>query len=188
MDSSIRLTNTYFPHVFQNNRDITFRVRCRKYVEMIRQSAELLDTSPHPDHTLPKPANGHIDSMDLDDASTQDDTELDRWDQMDTSEPISSDTRYRAMIERTLAYGQELNHEFKDEADPQAREQFKETMKELFGMLAYKDARKSPAARWLDVGERAKVAEGLNSAILGMFYTSSWLILSFNLRTNVEAD
>ena len=135
---------------------------------MILQSAELLDAPIHPKSIDPKATNGHTDSMDLDDATTQGGAEADGWDQMDTSESTPSDTRYGDMIKRTLAYGQELNHEFKDETNPQFRDQFRETMKELFGMLAYKDARTSPAARWLDVGERVKVAEGLNSAILGM--------------------
>ena len=93
---------------------------------------------------------------------------------MDTSvEPVNTDgtrgepTTYDEIVNRAITYGQELNHEFKDEADPVFREQFKETMKELFGMLAYKDVRTSPAARWLDVAERGKVGEGLNGAILG---------------------
>ena len=100
----------------------------------------------------------------------------DNWDkdQMDTSvEPIDTDgawegpTTYDEIVNKAITYGQELNHEFKDELDPVFREQFKETMKELFGMLAYKDVRTSPAARWLDVAERVKVGEGLNGAILG---------------------
>lgn len=94
-------------------------------------------------------------------------------DEMDTSDTAAAadlpDPMYNNMISRAIAYGQELFQTFADETDPAFREHCKETMNELFGMLAYKDARQSPAARLLESGERVKVAEGLNSAILGEF-------------------
>ena len=136
---------------------------------MIRHFSELLDTPSPPKPTNTSTANGHTEDMDLDEAPTQHGSETVSWDKMDTSESVSSDARYNEMVSKTIAYGRELNDEFKDETDPQFRDQFKDTMNELFGMLAFQDARKSPAARWLEVGERVKVAEGLNSAILGEY-------------------
>ncbi|KAL9132239.1 MAG: hypothetical protein Q9217_000043 [Psora testacea] len=166
IDTALRLTNTYFPHVLSAHRDIDFRVRCRKYIEMMRLAADLLDTPPVSEPTNTQATNGHAEEMDLDEMPAQKSSEADAWDKIDTSNTISRDMRWHDLVSKAIAYGQELNHEFKDETDPQFRDQFKETMKELFGMLAYKDARKSPAARWLEVGERVKVAEGLNAAIL----------------------
>ncbi|KAL9103747.1 MAG: hypothetical protein Q9163_001251 [Psora crenata] len=167
IDTTLQLTNTYFPQVLSTCRDINFRIRCRKYIEMMRQSAELLET-PSPCEPVDTMAtNGDAEEMDLDEDHAQGGSGDQGWENpMESSEMFSRNTRYDDMINQAIAYGQELNHEFKDETDPQFRDQFKETMRELFGMLAYKDARNSPAARWLEVGERAKVAEGLNSAIL----------------------
>ncbi|KAG8533672.1 uncharacterized protein KY384_001413 [Bacidia gigantensis] len=201
IDTTIRLTNTYFPTVFLTHRDVNFRVRCRKYIEMMRQSAELWDTSPSPT-TYNRTDNSEINGsdrngtdvadqdMDMDGLETEDGnsgpkneredgTANDAADGVDdhmdlTSEPVLT-TRspnpvgYDEMLSKTINYGQDLNNEFKDEQDPKFREHVNETLKELFSMLAYKDPRTSPARKLLEPSERVKVAEGLNSAILGVF-------------------
>ena len=84
---------------------------------------------------------------------------------------------YDDMINGTIAYGRELNSKFSEEKDLKLRERFKETMKELFGMLAYKDPRESPAAHWLELEERGKLAEALNGAILGMLTISTYTLI-----------
>ena len=135
----------------------------------MRESAELLDPPSSPSKSS-QFANGQSSTsdgdqaMDLDDPPTHEGAET-----MDTSDPsvLGRPINYNDMINRTIAYGRELNSEFSEEPDEKLRAHFKETMKELFGMLAYKDPRQSPAAKWLDMTERVKIAEGLNSAILG---------------------
>ena len=142
---------------------------------MMRQSALLLDNPPPCKQSKPL-NNGHNpdnQAMDLDPPFNPDSAANNSWDNMDTTESTNAgQITYDEIVNRAISYGQELNHEFKDETDPAFRDQFKETMKELFGMLAYKDVRTSPAARWLDVSERAKVGEGLNGAILGEYMFS----------------
>ena len=167
---------------------------------MIRQATDARNsptakspTNGHP-HTS-KDNHSNLDqSMDVDDdddvatpanqaTTSATAREADNWhghneddDEMDTSDTAAAadlpDPMYNNMISRAIAYGQELLQTFADETDPAFREHCNETMNELFGMLAYKDARQSPAARLLESGERVKVAEGLNSAILGELASS----------------
>ena len=132
---------------------------------MMRESAEVLDTIPSPSK-LTQAANGHSDisAMDVDEPPAQD-----AFDKMDTSEVTDGSPDTQRDMNHILNYGQELNAQFQDFPDLDLKKLFDATMKELFGMLAYKDPRKSPAARYLETSERVKLAEGLNSAILGKF-------------------
>ena len=180
IDTALELTNAYFPSVLSTNHEINFRLRCRKYIEMIRDSADLHAATPVFTSKSSRFPNGHSttadgeQAMDLDEGpgeqQQQRDGDGDFDEKMEMSEPSATGRSipYDEMIHRTIAYGRELHTEFNDEPDPKLRELFRETLKELFGLLAYKDPQTSPAAKWLEMGERAKVAEGLNSAILGM--------------------
>ena len=132
---------------------------------MMRKSAELLDDTPSSPPS--PPANSVFARSSSARTSPPPKVKLSDDGGMDLDEKTPIAITYDDMIARTIAYGRELNTEFNEEHDPKLRELFKETMKDLFGMLAYKDPRQSPAARWLEAGERGKVAEGLNGAILG---------------------
>lgn len=129
----------------------------------MRESAELLDDPPGSPSRSSLSRNGPVPAK----PKMPSPTKFSNHDGMDLDETTQPAVTYDDMIARTIAYGRELNTEFNEEHDPKLKEYFKETMKELFGMLAYKDPRQSPAARWLEVGERGRVAEGLNGAILG---------------------
>lgn len=176
MDETLKLTSSIYPHVLRDNREIYFRLRCRKFIEMMRKSAELLD---HPPSKPAKSVNGH--SIAVSDDGFEPEMDLDEpmkdgddWDKMDTEEADSS-VKHNDMISRAIAYGQELNHEFKGDQN----KFFGEVLTELFGMLAYKDARKSPAAHLLESSQRASVAEGLTSAML----SESTRLVSRTLRS-----
>lgn len=41
IDKALKHTNAYYPNVLEDNPDIVFRLKCRKYVEMIRRYTEL---------------------------------------------------------------------------------------------------------------------------------------------------
>ena len=164
---------TYFPNVLPSNNEINFRVQCRKYIEMMRDSADMVD---HPSRVMSKAhqaANGHPttdadQAMDLDDAPLED-GEIGRIsERMDISgNPSGRPLSYSEHIDATITYGRLLQQQFVNEPDPKLREYFKDTMRDLFGMIAYKDLSECPVASWLEVSERAKLAESLNSAILG---------------------
>ena len=164
IDKALKRTNAFYPHVLRDNSRIYFRLRCRKFVEMIRQSTELLDL-PSGKHV--KSANGHSAAiseddfepvMDLDDQSNS----VDDWDKMETEE-MDNSLKYEDLLDETVRYGQDLKYEFKDDRSKDVEDAFKD----IFSMFAYEDPRKSPTSRLLDPSGRIPVAEELNSAILG---------------------
>lgn len=73
IDKAIKLTTTHYPRALDENPEIVFRLKCRKFVEMIRRCSELLfPPSPDPNNQLfpSRPTNGHAsvfdEEMDLD--------------------------------------------------------------------------------------------------------------------------
>ena len=135
----------------------------------MRESTELLEP---PTEKKMKPMNGHSTAisedgfepdMDLDEPMKDGDD----WDKMDTeeSENVKADNgmRYDLLLTQIVQYGQELKSEFKDDQSQLVTD----TFTDIFSMLAYQDARKSPHGKMLGTDQRVPVAEGLNSAILG---------------------
>ncbi|KAL8692549.1 MAG: hypothetical protein Q9218_002442 [Villophora microphyllina] len=161
IDKALKRTNAYYPKVLRDHSHVYFRLRCQKFVEMIRQTAEILEASPT---KSAKSSNGHgsadIDTdhleMDVDDQKN----ETEDWDQMEMEEADTS-VKYGELLEDTVRYGQVLKQEFKD--DPNTDDAFNE----IFALFLYEDPRKSPQAHLLDRAGRLPVAEELNSAILG---------------------
>ena len=161
IDKALKRTNAYYPDVLRQNPRVHFRLRCRKFVEMMRYSTELRTGSLQ---QRPKPVNGHADegygqAMELDEPMSNGD----EWDQMDTDE-ASNSLRYEENLSETLRYSQELKIAYKD--DPS--KEVKDTLTAIFALFAYEDPRVSPIAAVMDQSGRVPVAEELNAAILGI--------------------
>ncbi|CAO1605534.1 hypothetical protein XANCAGTX0491_009050 [Xanthoria calcicola] len=160
IDKAIKRTHAYYPQVLRDQSQVYFRLRCQKFVEMIRQTAELLEPPPA---QAAKPLNGHGEGhmdagqteMEVDDPKN----EVEEWDKMEMEEADIS-VKYTELLEETIQYGQELKQEFQDDSSREA------AFKEIFSLFMYEDARKSPQAHLLDRASRVPVAEELNSAIL----------------------
>ena len=160
---ALKRTNAFYPHVLQAHPRTYFRLRCRKFVEMIRQSTELLDGSAE---RRAKPLNGNSavsddgfePEMDLDEHMNN----TDDWDKMETEE-ADNGVKYQDLLDDTVRYGQELRNEFRDDRSKYVEDAFKD----IFSMFAYEDPRKPPTSHLLDRSGRVPVAEELNSAILG---------------------
>ncbi|KAL8797024.1 MAG: hypothetical protein Q9195_000795 [Heterodermia aff. obscurata] len=164
IDKALKRTRAYYPQVLADNSPIYFRLRCRKFVEMFRQGAELLEG---PSSKRAKSANGHSAMNTNDDLDP--DMELDEqlngsddWDKMETEE-ADNGLKYQDLLQDSLQYGQELKDEFKDDR----RQVVRDTFMDIWSFYAYADPRKSPVAHLLDPQGRVPVAEELNSAILG---------------------
>ncbi|KAL6714092.1 hypothetical protein ACLMJK_008586 [Lecanora helva] len=168
IDKALKHTNAFYPQVLQGNPQIYFKLRCRKFVEMMRQSTDFLES---PVEQKIKSLNGHAPAvsedgfgpdMDLDEPMKDGDD----WDKMDTEEAdnlkADAGVRYQMLLTQLIQYGQELKAEFKEDQS----ELVTKTFTDMFSMLAYQDPRKSPHGKMLDVDQRVPVAEGLNSAIL----------------------
>ncbi|KAL9041636.1 MAG: hypothetical protein Q9180_001153 [Flavoplaca navasiana] len=160
IDKAIKRTHAYYPQVLRDQSHVYFRLRCQKFVEMIRQTAELLELPPA---KATKPSNGHAPGH-MDDGQTEmevDDpkNEAEDWDKMEMEESDLS-VKYTELLEETIQYGQELKQEFQNDSSTEA------AFKEIFSLFMYEDPRKSPQAHLLDRASRVPVAEELNSAIL----------------------
>ncbi|KAL9595631.1 MAG: hypothetical protein Q9219_006337 [cf. Caloplaca sp. 3 TL-2023] len=177
IDKALKRTNAFYPQVLQDQSRVYFRLRCQKLVEMIRQTAELLEAPPaKPGKAL----NGHHEEseMEVDDQKA----ELEDWDKMETEEADMS-AKYQESLEDTLRYGQVLKQEF------QSVPSTENTFKEIFSLFMYEDPRKSPQAHLLDRASRVPVAEELNSAILvSLGKSSSAAIELLYQQTEVLVD
>lgn len=176
IDKAIKLTNAFYPHVLEANPQIYFKLRCRKFIEMMRQSTDLLNNSTSKQskstatngHSTAVSDDGFEPDMDLDEPVTSKNGSLhnnDDWDRMDTEEAVGGDNwglKYQTLLEVIIRYGQELKHEFKDDSSKHVTD----TFTDIFSMFSYPDPKKSPHGRLLESEQRVPVAEGLNSAIL----------------------
>ncbi|KAF0326865.1 SPRY domain-containing protein [Colletotrichum asianum] len=161
IDRALKYTNASYPQVLKDNEQVYFKLRCRKFIEMVRSGAELRAAAEG------KKSNGHSGGVDLS-ASAMDldanGAENGAWDQMDTEDseggaPLGIDELELA----TLQYGQTLQAEFKN--DP--RREVSKHLQDIYSLLAYSNPLlEKDVAHLLDRKGRIAVAEELNSAIL----------------------
>ncbi|KAK6338655.1 hypothetical protein TWF696_009466 [Orbilia brochopaga] len=172
IDNALELTQTHYPQVLLRNEQINFRLRCRKFIEMMRQSAELMNGSRK--KAPPAPGSGSKNKgrtfetyaededvdMDEDDGETRSDCDMengvDNYNNRTAADPLSQSD----MLAKLLEYGQQMQRDFKDKPELQ------DEMEEVFSLWAYPDPMVSPVAHLLSIDGRAPVAEALNSAIL----------------------
>jgi hypothetical protein len=169
----------YYPNVLRENENIYFKLRCRKFVEMIRQTTELADgTSLSHAKASSSSLNDYVgvfdQEMELDEYGTTTRNgnfhHANIWEDsgaMDTSDDLYSsggrkELSYNDLMSETIQYGIQLRAEF--DGDP--RREVKKSLQDTFALIAYDDPRKSSLASLLDDSERAPVAEELNGAIL----------------------
>lgn len=166
--------------MLEDNPEIVFRLKCRKYVEMIRRCSDLHD--PAPDATNSSLANdptsnGHADvfdeDMELDDDHDDDNDSFHMTHnsngnaQLETApeyHDVPTDpTKYEELLQEAMSYGQTLMREYRDE-----KREYRKTLEDIFSLIAYDDAKASVHGHLLEIGGRVQVAEELNSAILGI--------------------
>ncbi|KAF6816199.1 ran-binding protein [Colletotrichum sojae] len=159
VDKALKHTNAFYPQVLKDNEQVYFKLRCRKFIEMVRAGAEMRITMEG------KRSNGHAGSdlgasaMDLD-ANV---TENGSYDRMDTEDSEGAPPGIDELENATLEYGRTLSAEFKN--DP--RREVSKHLEDIFSLLAYANPLKEKdVAHLLDRKGRLAVAEELNSAIL----------------------
>jgi uncharacterized membrane protein len=131
---------------------------------MIRQGAEMQNAVGNGS----RKSNGHNGDwyddilnhdMELDDHQSQ----ANNWDRMDTEESSEHQLQYQRLLTDTLAYGQDLQAEFKDDQ----RREVSKALEDAFALMAYTDPLSAKeVSHLLDPSGRLAVAEELNSAIL----------------------
>lgn len=170
IDKALKYTNAYYPSVFSRNEQVLFRLKCRKFIELIRHEAEVnlvgggkLKRSGHNRHPAPE-------DMDLDD-------EMQDMDGVSESGDLTEDA---------LLYGQSLQAEYAGDK----RREIRTALEEIFSLMAYQNPLKEPkVANLLARKGRVNVAEELNSAILQSLGKSSRAALeTLYAQTSVLLD
>lgn len=182
IERALKYTHSYYPLVLQDesNRDIYFRLRCRKFIEMMRRYSEMQSSTPSP--TMTKSidslaSNGHMDGAETGDTQMELDDQLHREASkglevsaddidMDASQELPSKSyhmRQNDLLNSAINYGRELQAEFGSDSRPQVKKQ----LLDIFAIMAYPDPKASPIGGLLDPKGRMQIAEEVNSAILG---------------------
>lgn len=155
IDKALKYTHSYYPLVFQDdrNKDIYFALRCRKFIEMMRRYSDL-STSTSEDT-----------QMELDDQLNREAPDDVDMETSTSSLPKSAGMKAGDYLTAALQYGQELQAEFGGDT----REEIKKQLSDVFAIMAYVDPRESVVGGLLDAKGRVGIAEGVNGAILGEF-------------------
>ncbi|OAP64520.1 hypothetical protein AYL99_00492 [Fonsecaea erecta] len=166
IDQALEITHAQFPVVLADNPDIEFRLKCRKWIELIGKSTEL-DTPTHPSGHERKASNRLETNSGVDDDFAQD-MELDEQPNGDSrangegkSRADDGALQHVQRLNEAMLYGQELHREFRDEDGDWAK-----ALRDISSLVAYNDPRGSVNGHLLDPAGRVTVAEELNSAIL----------------------
>lgn len=159
MDSALQMLDQVFPEVLQQNEVLQFRLRCRKFIEMMRacaQAGEFNEKSEvvewlNQDTSVPDEKNGCDVSME------------------DISRPLVRDTYHngpqkdsKVLLDEAIQYGQQLQSIYANQPNPI----YRTGLEQAFSLLAYSDPLASPVSHLLLPSLRAEIAEDINRAIL----------------------
>lgn len=182
IERALSLTNDHFPDVLVQSPETAFRLKCRKWIELIGAASDL----------SAKQTASPIQSSKVDGSRSaivpgvfDQHMELDEDQNVfaggDGEQPSNSEVEnsftYDNLLAEAMEYGQLLNREYRDETD----NDYKKTLADIFSLVAYNDPRKSIHGYLLNRDGRVKVAEELNSAILG---TYRYCIIFWSNHTN----
>ena len=185
---AIAQTERLYPHVLRDFPDLLFALKCRQFVEMIREadigsavakpqavkSAALQSSAFQQQQQPPPPANGnHVnpgccveDGSDCNGNGSAVGAAADDVDMEDVSE---SEDRAAAppTLEEILAFGKDLQQLSQRQArSSESYEANVKMMKEAFSLLAYPQPENSPVGWLLSPSERELVCQQLNNAIV----------------------
>ena len=150
IDRALKYTQAFYPRVLQTHNRVHFKLRCRKFIEMVRKAAELNMASEPSLKSNGLASDSNSQKMDLDQNGIE----------MDSGE---NQAELLELEQDLLLYGQTLQADYVN--DP--RGEFASGLQEIWALMAYKNPLKEPLVKHLlDQQGRAVVAEELNSAIL----------------------
>ncbi|KAL2143086.1 hypothetical protein VTI28DRAFT_365 [Corynascus sepedonium] len=201
IDRAMKYTDAYYPTVLRDNEQVYFRLRCRKFIEMIRKEAEhnLLLEERRNGHTNGKgEASGDTDDEEMLEAGAGDnssnafngatsavngnseDLDTAMGDAEGSNDPAGGLSK---LSQEALVYGMELRAEFAADQDAEVARQ----LDEISSLFAYPNPLKvKEVTHLLDGSGRVAVAEELNSAILTSLGKSSRAALeNVYAQTNV---
>ncbi|KAJ5698200.1 SPla/RYanodine receptor SPRY [Penicillium macrosclerotiorum] len=162
IDKALKHTKAYYANVLEDHPQIHFKLRCRKFLEMMRRSNELsaataAAASKRRRSVSPRISDEHAvfdQEMELDG---------DGWDGMgmDTEQPEAA-AQFNELLTEAVQYGQQLRMDYPSDANGGDIKM----LDDIFSLVAYPDPMRSVHGHYLDPAGRVAVAEELNSAIL----------------------
>lgn len=183
IDKALKYTNAYYPKVLEDYPHIQFKLRCRKFLEMMRrQSSSDLSSATAAKRGKPGvSSNGVTDNTNAGEGGFGQEMEVDDgegWreptDGMDTDDPETA-AKFQMLLTEAVQYGQQLRMDYPgDEHGGNKR-----MLDDIFSLVAYPDPRRSVHGHYLDPAGRVAVAEELNSAILGASLSLSPSLFAF---------
>lgn len=139
IDKALKHTKAHYTSVLEANPQIHFKLRCRKFIEMMRRSNELST----------RPASAHSNEH----AVFDHEMELD----------VETNGAFDQLLTEAVQYGQQLRADYPNDENGGD----KKMLDEIFSLVAYADPKRSVNGHYLETNGRVLVAEELNSAILG---------------------
>jgi hypothetical protein len=198
IDRALKFTTTFYPHVLEDdrNKDIHFRLRCRKFIEMMRRHTDLSSATAtsSPTAVMTKSvdslgSNGHldgarIDTDDMADGHEPTDTQMELDDQLNREASKSLETTAAGddVDMDELSAPPKASFMKQNDLLPEAiaygqglrstfgsdpRPQIQKQLSDIFAMLAYTNPTESVVGSLLDPAGRVQIAEEVNGAILG---------------------
>jgi len=161
IDRALRLIDSCYPDVLVENEIVYLRLKCRRFIEMVRRSAELRL------HYEGKKSNGvdTLQAMELDTNGV----EGGAWETMDTEDTVNLKDQVDHLEQEMLEYGQQLQAEYQN--DP--RKEIGKTLEDIWSLMAYPNPLGEPkVAHLIDNKNRATTAEMVNSVILSKCHSS----------------
>ncbi|KAK2828966.1 hypothetical protein FQN49_007228 [Arthroderma sp. PD_2] len=179
IDKALKFTNAHYANVLSDNPHIHFRLRCRKFIEMMRRSTELQPVTTSSNYLSTGPTNTTADvftlDMEVDDqmsdmqpqaeVETETNEAIAADDMMDTDATNNTMTMAKGqdlLLHEAILYGRQLQADYPGDE----KKEYKKTLDDLFSLVAYRDYKHSVHGHLLDASGRVGVAEELNSAIL----------------------
>jgi Ran-binding protein 9/10 len=194
LDTALTDTRVHYPSVLDAEEGLMlFKLRCRKFVELILEASELKKKmkSQVQDEELIEDMDGIYEdgmSMDIDDdgvsmnsfgSTSMGLTRGGKGASLPTGDgmwPGSTASQYETALNQAIAYGQILSNDYKADTRPQVKDIFKRT----FAIVAWEDPMTAGGVVTQVVGHEARVALAteLNQAILSehLPYLSFYLV------------
>lgn len=152
IDKAFKYTHAHYPKVLVEHEEVHFKLKCRKFIEMVRK-ASLLRSAGSSVKSNGHGSDGGVQIMDVDDGIDDDADSVDQ-------------ERLTTLESHFLQYGQTLQKDYENSPSQEVQK----VLTEIWSLVAYPNPLQEPrVSHLLDVKARVAVAEELNSTILSKF-------------------
>lgn len=146
IDTAMSLLHNNYPTVLVHNADLLFRLRCRKFIELVNKLADSYATPSVKQGQGAPVDNLYADAVQMEEVS---------------ADPFA--TPPKNPLSEVLSYGSELQDAYAHEK----RNARRRHLDAVFSLMAYPDPRASMHGELLDPSARVPISDDVNSAIYG---------------------